>query len=54
LNGSASEILRRCDGATTVQALIRDLETTFDTAGLESDVLAFLDMARAQRWVEPA
>ncbi|KAA3654394.1 MAG: pyrroloquinoline quinone biosynthesis peptide chaperone PqqD [Proteobacteria bacterium] len=51
LNASAAEILKRCDGSRDVPALVADLETAFDATGLESDVRAFLDMARQQRWV---
>ena len=51
LNASAAEILKRCDGSRDVPALVADLETAFDVTGLESDVRAFLDMARQQAWV---
>ena len=52
LNGSAGEILTRCDGKTTVDAIVADLERRFDAQGLERDVRAFLDIATAQRWVD--
>jgi pyrroloquinoline quinone biosynthesis protein D len=52
LNGSAGEILKRCDGERRVADIVADLERAFSTQGLEPDVLAFLDMARAQRWVQ--
>jgi pyrroloquinoline quinone biosynthesis protein D len=51
LNGSAAEILNRCDGATPVAAIVADLERCFSTSGLDADVLAFLEMAHGQRWV---
>ncbi len=54
LNGSAGEILSRCDGAKTVSVLVGELETRFGQSGLERDVIAFLDLALAQRWVEIA
>jgi pyrroloquinoline quinone biosynthesis protein D len=54
LNGSAGEILSRCDGVKSVQTLVIELEQRFGQEGLERDVLAFLDIARAQRWVEIA
>ncbi|HEY0230317.1 MAG TPA: pyrroloquinoline quinone biosynthesis peptide chaperone PqqD [Dokdonella sp.] len=54
LNGSAGEILSRCDGAKSVAALVVELEARFGQNGLERDVIAFLDLARAQRWVEIA
>ena len=52
LNQSAGEILRRCDGARSVTELVADLEQAFATAGLEADVIAFLELARKQQWVE--
>ncbi|MEP7044589.1 MAG: pyrroloquinoline quinone biosynthesis peptide chaperone PqqD [Dokdonella sp.] len=54
LNGSAGEILSRCDGVKPVSALVSELEQRFGQSGLERDVIAFLDLARAQRWVEIA
>ncbi|TVO51592.1 pyrroloquinoline quinone biosynthesis peptide chaperone PqqD [Denitromonas halophila] len=54
LNASAAEILKRCDGTRDVPALVADLETAFDTTGLEPDVRAFLDMARQQQWITEA
>lgn len=54
LNDSAAEILKRCDGVTTLAAIVADLEKTFETTGLEGDVRGFFDIALAQRWVELA
>ncbi len=51
LNRSAGEILARCDGERTVEAIVSDLEQAFATSGLERDVRAFLDLAARQRWV---
>ncbi|WEN43011.1 Coenzyme PQQ synthesis protein D [Thauera sp. GDN1] len=53
LNQSAGEILRRCDGARSVTEVVADLEQAFATTGLEADVLAFLELARKQQWIEP-
>jgi pyrroloquinoline quinone biosynthesis protein D len=53
LNQSAGEILKRCDGRE-VSALVGELQQAFATTGLEPEVLAFLDIALAQRWVELA
>jgi pyrroloquinoline quinone biosynthesis protein D len=52
LNASAGEILKRCDGATPIEAIVADLERAFATNGLERDVRAFLDVAAEQRWVD--
>jgi pyrroloquinoline quinone biosynthesis protein D len=51
LNQSAGEILRRCDGETTVKALVADLEQSFSTSGLLPEVEHFLDHALLQRWI---
>jgi pyrroloquinoline quinone biosynthesis protein D len=52
LNQSAGEILRRCDGQRDVAAIVADLESAFSATGLAPDVLAFLDLARRQRWLD--
>jgi pyrroloquinoline quinone biosynthesis protein D len=52
LNGSAGEILRRCDGQRSAAEIIGELETAFGTTGLGSDVDAFLKFATEKGWVE--
>jgi pyrroloquinoline quinone biosynthesis protein D len=52
LNGSAGEILKRCDGARTVGEIVTDLESTFATNGLANDVTAFVSVALEKRWLE--
>jgi pyrroloquinoline quinone biosynthesis protein D len=52
LNGSAGEIMKRCDGARSVAQIVADLEASFGMPGLQADVLAFLDLARAKHWIE--
>lgn len=51
LNGSAGEIMKRCDGERDLQTIVADLEAAFATTGLEGDVLAFVEMAGKQRWL---
>ena len=51
LNGSAGEIMKRCDGQRSVAAIVADLEAAFSAGGLEGDVLAFVQMAGQQRWL---
>jgi pyrroloquinoline quinone biosynthesis protein D len=51
LNTSAGEILKRCDGRMTLGEIIADLEHVFATAGLESQVRAFLEQALARHWL---
>jgi pyrroloquinoline quinone biosynthesis protein D len=54
LSDSAAEVLKRIDGATSVSAIIRDLERTFPGADLSSDVLEFLEIACERGWIEIA
>lgn len=51
LNGSAGEIMKRCDGEQSVAAIVGDLEAAFSTTGLQADVLAFMELAAKQRWL---
>ena len=51
LNQSASEILKRCDGERDVNAIVADLEQTFNAQGLEKDVTAFLEIATERGWI---
>lgn len=52
LNGSAGEILKRCDGERTVTEIVADLESSFATSGLATDVAAFVSLAVTRRWLE--
>ena len=52
LNASAGEILQRCDGDRRASAIVAELETAFSATGLRAEVLAFMDMAAKQRWLE--
>jgi pyrroloquinoline quinone biosynthesis protein D len=52
LNPSAGQILTRCDGATPVKNIVADLEKCFETSALDNEVIAFLELAQKQRWVE--
>lgn len=54
LNGSAGEILKRCDGERDVAAIVIDLQQAFEMEDLQADVLAFIELASAQRWIEGA
>lgn len=53
LNSSAGEIMKRLDGNKTVEDVVGELENTFATVGLTSDVLEFLAIAQARGWVRP-
>lgn len=51
LNPTASEIMKRLDGQRCVAAVVAELQDAFQTTGLEGDVLAFVSLARQQRWL---
>ena len=51
LNGSAGEIMKRCDGERRIAAIAEELESAFSASGLQGDVLAFVEMAAKQRWL---
>jgi pyrroloquinoline quinone biosynthesis protein D len=52
LNGSAGEIMSRCDGERMLTEIISDLERTFGMTGLTDDVTAFVSMAVEKKWLE--
>jgi pyrroloquinoline quinone biosynthesis protein D len=52
LNGSAGEILKRCDGQRSLQDIVADLESAFAATGLSKDVNAFVSLALSRRWLE--
>jgi pyrroloquinoline quinone biosynthesis protein D len=51
LNGSAGEILKRCNGRATIAQIIADLEDAYTTTGIASSVMAFLILAVEKRWL---
>jgi len=52
LNGSAGEILKRCDGSRSVAAIVEDLEQAFSATQLTRDVTAFMLIAVERKWLE--
>lgn len=51
LSGSAGEIMKRVNGADSIEAIIKDIETTFSETNLEDDVIKFLEVAYANGWI---
>ncbi len=51
LSQSAGEIMKRIDGQTTIESIIKNLETTFSEANLESDIIKFLEVAYDTGWI---
>ncbi|MGR8947378.1 MAG: pyrroloquinoline quinone biosynthesis peptide chaperone PqqD [Gammaproteobacteria bacterium] len=54
LSGSAGEILKRCDGETTVEGILSDLQTAFPDADIEKDVYNFIGHAYDNGWLKSA
>jgi pyrroloquinoline quinone biosynthesis protein D len=52
LNGSAGEIMQRCDGTRSIEAITADIEQTHALSGLEADVIGFVELAHKQRWLQ--
>src|SRR5450432_88527 len=52
LNGSAGEILKRCDGAASIADITADLERAFAAANLSGDVIRFVTMAVEKKWLQ--
>ncbi|MHC8286280.1 pyrroloquinoline quinone biosynthesis peptide chaperone PqqD [Pseudomonas sp. XS1P51] len=53
LNASAGQILDLVDGQRSVAAIIDQLSSSFPgVPGIDEDVLAFLEVAHAQYWIE--
>ncbi|MBT8768930.1 pyrroloquinoline quinone biosynthesis peptide chaperone PqqD [Pseudomonas boanensis] len=53
LNESAGEILGLVDGERSVAQIIADLSRKFpDVPGLNEDILAFIEVAHAQFWLQ--
>lgn len=51
LSESAAEIMKRVDGKSDVEALLRDLERAFPGADLRRDVVDFLRTAGQHGWI---
>jgi pyrroloquinoline quinone biosynthesis protein D len=53
LNESAGEILKLVDGQQNIAAIIGQLAGRFpDVPGIDEDILAFMEVASAQFWIE--
>ena len=53
LNDSAGEILQQVDGKLSVAEIIGNLHQRFpDVPGIDEDILAFMEVAHAQFWIE--
>ena len=51
LKGGAGEIMKRVDGKTSVDAIVKNLEQAFPGADLRQDVIEFLEAAHGKGWI---
>lgn len=51
LSQSAGEILKRCDGESSVSEILKNLSDTFPGVDLEDDVNNFLEQAIENGWI---
>ena len=54
LSPSAGEIMKRCDGSTSVDEILSDLQNAFPGAELERDVYNFIGHAYDNGWLKSA
>lgn len=52
LNDSAAEILKRCDGARSLAAIVEELETAFNAQDLKPQVVSLLEEGQRRGWIE--
>ena len=52
LNLSAAEILKRCDGQHTIDALVTELELAFNTPGLKDQIEGMLRASFEKDWIQ--
>jgi pyrroloquinoline quinone biosynthesis protein D len=52
LNRSAAEILQCCNGATTVDDIVAQLERKFNASGLRNDIVDLLAHALEKDWIQ--
>lgn len=52
LNPSAAEILKRCDGERTVDAIVAELEAAFNAQGIAPEVTSLLEEGQRRGWID--
>ena len=52
LNPSAAEILQRCDGTRTLDAIVGELEAAFNAQGIAPEVRKLLEEGQRRGWIE--
>lgn len=52
LNPSAAEILKRCNGERSVDAIVSELEATFNAQGIAPEVRNLLEEGQRRGWID--
>jgi pyrroloquinoline quinone biosynthesis protein D len=52
LNDSAAEILKRCDGERSLEAIVDELETAFNVSDLRPQVISLLEEGQRRGWID--
>ena len=52
LNDSAAEILKRCDGARSLNEIVAELETAFNVQDLLPQVTSLLEEGQRRGWID--
>jgi len=52
LNQSAAEIIKRCDGSRSISQIISEIESAFETSGLQEQIEKLLQMAFDKDWIQ--
>ena len=52
LNDSAAEILKRCDGARSLDGIVQELEEIFSVQALKPQVVSLLEEGQRRGWLE--
>lgn len=52
LNPSAAEILRRCDGERSFDAIVTELEAAFNAQGIAPEVRNLLEEGQRRGWID--
>lgn len=52
LNPSAAEILKRCDGERSVDAIVSELEAAFNAQGIGPEVRNLLEEGQRRGWID--
>lgn len=52
LNPSAAEILKRCDGERSIDAIVAELEAAFNAQGIAPEVRNLLEEGQRRGWID--